>query len=176
MFNNKYFASHACDKLYKKDLFEDIRYPVGKLYEDMFTTYRLFEKAYCVVFTDYIGYNYLQRIDSIVQSEFTIEKLDYIDSFDGIFNVAVQKYPKSIKSINIAYVSANITMLRSMYKSCYLDIINKSKIQNNVRRKLMCFCRSLNVSMKAKIIAILVAIDYRLYGFLVIIKQNLSNK
>ena len=32
----------AWDKLYKKELFENIRYPEGKYYEDIFTTYKLF--------------------------------------------------------------------------------------------------------------------------------------
>jgi len=32
----------AWDKLYKKELFDNVRYPEGKCYEDIFTTYKLF--------------------------------------------------------------------------------------------------------------------------------------
>ncbi len=33
------------NKLYKKDLFKHMQYPIGKSYEDIYTTYRLLEKS-----------------------------------------------------------------------------------------------------------------------------------
>ena len=47
----------ACGKLYKKECFESIRFPVGKLHEDEFTTYKIFYKCTKVVFMDK-GYYY----------------------------------------------------------------------------------------------------------------------
>ena len=35
----------AWDKLYKKNLFENIRYPVGQNYEDIFVILEIFEKT-----------------------------------------------------------------------------------------------------------------------------------
>ena len=35
----------SCNKIIRRSLFENIYYPVGKLYEDMFTTYKIISKA-----------------------------------------------------------------------------------------------------------------------------------
>lgn len=168
LFNNKYYASHACDKLYKKSLFDGIRYPVGKLYEDMFTTYRLFEKANKVVFSDYIGYNYFQRKDGIVNSKFRPEKLDYIRAFNGIFDLGYSKYPKSINSITISYVLANTTLITDICRAGYKDKSIISELIRNIRENLFCFCRYKHISVRKKMQAVLIAINYRIYSFLVL--------
>lgn len=56
----------AWGKLYKKSLFDSIRYPKGKLHEDEFVTYRLYYKSSKVAYTDKRYYYYLQREDSIM--------------------------------------------------------------------------------------------------------------
>ncbi len=49
------------NKLYKKSLFDDIRYPEGKLHEDDFTTYKILSKINQMVSTDAVLHNYVQR-------------------------------------------------------------------------------------------------------------------
>lgn len=59
----------AWNKLYRRELFftpEHIRYPVGRLHEDEFTSYRLLYAAQNVVFIDEPLYHYVQRSDSIM--------------------------------------------------------------------------------------------------------------
>ncbi len=48
----------AWNKLYHRDLFKEIRYPVGRAFEDLGTTYRLTDKAKRVFCTDEFLYNY----------------------------------------------------------------------------------------------------------------------
>lgn len=56
----------ACGKLYKKGLFKTIRFPVGKLHEDEFITYKLIYKAKKIVLTTAQLLYYWQREDSIM--------------------------------------------------------------------------------------------------------------
>ena len=57
--------SYAWGKLYKAELFEGVRYPDGRNYEDIATTYYLFDKAKKIVkIPDYL-YFYIIRDDSI---------------------------------------------------------------------------------------------------------------
>ncbi len=56
----------AWGKLYKKELFEHIRYPLGKTHEDEFTTHKLLFKASKIVFTTEPLLYYRQRKDSIM--------------------------------------------------------------------------------------------------------------
>ena len=70
------YINVACNKLYKSALFSDIRYPVGKLHEDGFTTYKLLYKANRVYYSDADLYCYYQRSGSIMNQPFTERRLD----------------------------------------------------------------------------------------------------
>lgn len=73
--------SVAWNKLYRRELFEDIRYPEGRIHEDEFITYRLLWKAEKIAVTNQYLYYYLQRPTSIMGREFGIERLDVLAAF-----------------------------------------------------------------------------------------------
>ncbi len=67
----------AWNKLYKTELFKSnkIEYPVGKKYEDSYTTYKLFYKSEKITYISSPLYFYLQRRDSIMGGgKFTKER------------------------------------------------------------------------------------------------------
>ncbi len=66
MIYNRAFTVNAWNKLYHRDLFAGIRYPVGLLYEDLATTYLLTDRAKTVVCLDGKLYAYVQRGGSIM--------------------------------------------------------------------------------------------------------------
>jgi glycosyltransferase involved in cell wall biosynthesis len=70
----------AWNKLYKRELFVNLRYP-NKLYEDGFLTYKLFYKQKKYVFVNLDKYNYVQREDSIMgkQRTYTLKNLDGLE-------------------------------------------------------------------------------------------------
>ena len=72
----------ACGKLFEASLFETIRFPVGRLHEDEFTTYKLFHFAPQTVISKKPLYYYWQREDSIMgEAGFRLQnKLDYMDA------------------------------------------------------------------------------------------------
>lgn len=51
--------SFAWNKVYRRSLFDSIHYPVGRIFEDTATTYKLFYRAKRVATIPYIGYDYL---------------------------------------------------------------------------------------------------------------------
>lgn len=65
-------------KIYKISLFQEIRFPVGKLHEDVFTTYKLIHEANSIATVDNIGYVYRINENSITTSKFSPKKLDSI--------------------------------------------------------------------------------------------------
>jgi len=71
-------------KLYKRRLFENIRFPIGRIHEDEFTTYKLLYKAKKIVFTTSKLLFYWQREDSIMGTgEYNIKnRLDALDAFE----------------------------------------------------------------------------------------------
>ncbi len=69
----------AWNKLYKKELFSDIRYPEGRIHEDEATTYKLFDRAEKCVFVDNALYGYFVGSEgtSITRNGFNLRKLDW---------------------------------------------------------------------------------------------------
>lgn len=69
----------AWDKLYKADLFRDIRYPVGEINEDEAIVLQLLSKCNRVCYTGEIFYHYMKRpgSGSITVSDFSVKKLDW---------------------------------------------------------------------------------------------------
>ena len=62
------------NKIYKRKIFENIHFEVGRLYEDEFINYQLFWNIKKVSLESECSYNYVQRTGSIKNSEFSIKK------------------------------------------------------------------------------------------------------
>lgn len=67
----------AWNKLYRRELFEGIRYPLGRIHEDEATTYRIFHRVQKGVFVDRTLYGYFVSPDSITHG-FNPRRLDWI--------------------------------------------------------------------------------------------------
>lgn len=72
----------AWNKLYHRSLFENLRYPVGKLHEDEFTTYLAVYSAGKVGVVEDELYAYYQNPQSITQSKWNPKRLDALEAFE----------------------------------------------------------------------------------------------
>lgn len=70
----------ACNKLYHKSLFEERRFPVGKLHEDEFTIYRLIYHAGEIGTTLAQMYAYYQNPEGIMQAEWKRGRMDILEA------------------------------------------------------------------------------------------------
>ena len=71
----------VCNKLFRAELFKDVRFPKGKFYEDTFVYHVLAYKARQIVLTGHDGYFYLSRRDSILgQPKYTDRYFDFIEA------------------------------------------------------------------------------------------------
>ena len=70
---------YAWNKLYKRELFNSIRYPKGKIYEDSYIICDLLDKAKAVSYLIKPLYNYVYRKNSIVNT-FSLNHFDKITS------------------------------------------------------------------------------------------------
>ncbi len=79
-------APSAWSKLYRTDLFKrtGVRYPPRVWYEDIRTTSKLLPDCRRVVYTGYVGYNYLQRPGSIMNNMTLARNREIIDAFEDI--------------------------------------------------------------------------------------------
>lgn len=63
-----YKHSYACNKIYRRSLFQGIRFPVGRVFEDMATLPLLVQKAGRIITTDEGCYYYVENPDGITCS------------------------------------------------------------------------------------------------------------
>ena len=58
--------NYVCNKIFKRALFENIRFPSGMLFEDQGVTYKLMHNSKSILAISDVFYNYYQRGDSIM--------------------------------------------------------------------------------------------------------------
>lgn len=74
IFRWDHMDSSACDKIFARELFREIRFPLGRISEDVLTTYRLAILAERVVLLPKPVYHYVHRVDSITTGIVITEK------------------------------------------------------------------------------------------------------
>ena len=75
-------ATIACAKLYRKECFENIRYPLGKIHEDEFTTYKILFRFPTVAAIAAPLYNYYVNTNGIIRSGQGYLREDLFDALD----------------------------------------------------------------------------------------------
>lgn len=128
MNSHTYFDMGAWSKLYHRSLFENLRFPEGKLSEDFYIMFILFDKAQRISYVDYACYNYLQRENSITHNVKINHDHEYAAKEQMIY--LEKKYPQMKAFAHVAYASAALTVYDSYLKNgvkCSDDMINHFK-------------------------------------------------
>lgn len=120
----RHLEPNAFPKIYKKELFDTIQYPVGKLYEDIATTTKLIDKAGKIAYLDEKDYYYRIRPNSIQTASFNPKKLDLLDQLNVVKSIVQTKYPSAIN----AYYSKEQSALFNLYMN-----INRCDIKENLK-------------------------------------------
>lgn len=74
------FYPHVWNKLYRREVIGDIRFPLGKTNEDEFWTYQVFGRAKTVTRVEQRLYNYFRRPGSIMNEGYSLKRLDGLEA------------------------------------------------------------------------------------------------
>lgn len=77
---NGLICNFAWNKLYCRTLFDQIRFPDGKFFEDIFVMHEVFSKARKVSLIPEAFYVYQRRKDSISRSLVSYQRMDYLEA------------------------------------------------------------------------------------------------
>lgn len=177
IYSNMYIESTVVwNKLYKKTLFNEILFPKGKNHEDEATTYKLFYYANKITTTDKVLYYYFMSPNSITRSAFNIKRLDFIDAIKGrmhFFEVNENKELYEITQKKYCFY------LIEFYLKCKEHLNNEKEILANLKNEYkLNYSQALiskNVSMKAKVMLIILRIQPSLYKLLYKLNQIFSS-
>lgn len=161
LYTNKYVNYIvACNKLYKATLFKNLKFPLGKIHEDEFTIPKILFKANKISIIEEELYYYRQTPNSIMNSQFNISNLDFLEAIDDRLSFITENkldmlynkciYQLSFERINFYYMIKNS------------DIPNKEDLLNELRKKLSNSNISV-LSLKAKLLINIFKLSPKLY-------------
>lgn len=96
----------VCDKLYRRDLWENIRFPEGEIYEDFAVMYKVLIAAKTVVLYDKPFYVYYHRGNSTVTSGFREALVCYPKQTKQFLTDMVSWYPEYTRHAVWAHIKA----------------------------------------------------------------------
>lgn len=140
-------TTSACMKLYKRQLFgENIRFPLGKIYEDLAIVYRLFAEADKIVLNSVPKYYYYERVGSTTQRSFSSKRMDGLDIAKEQLNFIDEKFPTLTAAAQYrlfaeaVYISMKMPWHKNFYK------IEKEAISEVIHQ----YRRAVLINRKAK--------------------------
>ena len=116
--NNDRLYAYVTGKLFAKTLFENIRFTENRLWEDLFTTYRLLYSTSTIVFVDSKIYYYFQRNNSIVKSNWSPKRLDIHKALKEQYKFFKKKNDKRICLI------IKKALIDNLYYGQYLKLLD----------------------------------------------------
>lgn len=125
-----YIYPAACNKLYKRELIEDLKFKEKVWYEDVEFIHRLLPLTNSIAVIKEPLYKYLQR-ENAITSTFNDKIFDYVDNFNGLVeyykkNNLLNDYGKEFEYSYVRYLYA--TMVKGM-----INFNNYDKYQNGVK-------------------------------------------
>ena len=146
-------GTHACAKLCRKELFENISFPVGKYHEDVFTLYRLVDAAQAVAVCDRPGYVYRQNPDSITM-KFSPRRLHSVEGYLACAEFMEQNYPSLAAYAYRDLIYGCNTCVTQMARAGYRDPAAEKWMQKLYRRYGSHYCRQCGSAAKAVFVRI----------------------
>ena len=164
LYNSRYAIPTvvAWNKLYKRNIFNTIRYDNGKLHEDEFMICKLLNNANKILYIPERLYYYVQR-DGSITSKFSLKSFDKIEAFDlRIKYFQDNKLYKFIDEAKYQKLLASISCLNG-YVNSGLDIdaliVNKLKTDIKILLDELKFSKYLKLKRKIKVYLFLLNIN-----------------
>lgn len=104
----------AWAKMYKRALFDNFKFPTGRLYEDTWLFGHLLNASDRYVLKTKPLYNYVKRNGSIVSGGFSDDRMQYIDAVDELIGQALQCDDSLERACARRWMHARMSVLRYM--------------------------------------------------------------
>lgn len=130
----------AWNKLYDKQLFQSLRYPVGKLHEDEFTTYQMIYRCDRIAVTCARLYAYYQNPEGIMRSTWNPRRMHMLEAFEQQIDFAQQAgYLNLLKKAAEQYLFASYEQLLQADDAYHKELRKKLRSALNMGRKYSFF-------------------------------------
>lgn len=166
----------AWAKLYKIELFEEIRYPKGRLFEDAATTYKLVDKCKKISIISKSTYNYIIRGNSITNVNFSEKKMDLIISTEEMCNYIKKKYPDLEEAANRRLMYAYLSTLTQLIKSNKRNKSVEKRLYGYIKQNSKMILKDKNVPRRDKVAIISIKFGLGFYKIIWKIYEILTGR
>lgn len=133
----------AWNKLYHRSLFKKLRYPIGKLHEDEFTTYKAVYQAVKIGVTNARLYAYYQNPAGIMRSEWNPRRMHVLEAFEEQITFAQEQgKDRLLKKTVLSYIFSIHDHLEKAIKVYRKELRQKMRIALKLGRECGCFPRN----------------------------------
>lgn len=144
------------NKLYRRKIFEELRYPVGKIHEDSFVIHNIIDRSQTTVCIDDKLYYYVQTKNSIMRNAYSAKRLDDAEATleRSLFFLQKNKIDELQYALNLAlyilnegylkldrgdeFVKERFFEIKKQFRSIYLEARN-TKIDGKTKIKIMLY-------------------------------------
>lgn len=137
LFNSNTYVTFtvAWNKLYRREIFDDIRYPKGRIHEDEFVIYRIFSNANKVVYIDNKLYFYLQRDGSIMSEPFSVKRFDKIVAYQERADFLLERHIYEFQAVNTYLYQYYSYLLK------YLEVFGRNREYYLAKKGALRYCK-----------------------------------
>lgn len=154
----------AWDKLYKRELFDQIMFPVGKINEDEAIMLKVFNQVNRVVVSKKAMYNYLKRPMSITTSRFSEKKFDWLDNAYNNMKYVEAKYPDLLLQAQSRYFKCMLSLSEEIILGNYSEFNSQVvAMSKKIHKNLNIIMKNPYLSKKHKIRAMMISTNIKLY-------------
>lgn len=156
----------VCGKLYASELFQEIRFPVGKLTEDVFVSHQIIHIAKRIVINETPQYVYRNRAGSIMTATASIKNYDSLEARSVEAAFICKHYP-DLSSYALARLCNTAVGLTIRTAKAGFSYPQGDKLIKAALRKNLKFYLESKRARKRKIIAVLGACNLTLTRFMI---------
>lgn len=158
---------NAVNKLYKKELFDEIKFPKGKLSEDAFTIPLVLARARTVVFDSRPKYFYVHRGESITTSDFKLQDFNIVEAYEKNLQLVKERFPKLRWQAEFRLLWSYMFVFDKMILSeNFTDFESYKQVLAQLRRQTFSVLINPVFSLKRKMVSLVLLVSPRLYGCL----------
>ena len=169
----KVLSVTAVNKLYKKELFNHLKFEVGKIAEDAFIMIRLLDQCQKVVATNEKKYYYVHRENSITTQKFSLKFLNVIEAYEQNANIIREHYPAiadvATMRLNWAYF---YVLDRLLIDSDFKDKLLEDKLIHYLKQNRVNILRDARFTNARKISFLALLFSRKLYTKILLRQHN----
>lgn len=136
MFYERICSASSGSKLYKRELFDNLRYPGYVMGEDTFIVYHTFKKSTVIAHTNKPLYYYVQHSASVTNSKCNYFKFyDYVRLYDHIVSIETsEKNTEYFKAVANRLIENNFWVYMKLRNCPNMFNTEKKHIEDNIKR------------------------------------------